>query len=108
MSSLSMTSSTSYSCRSPRWTRCQVFIVFAPPDARTDLRSRRLSDHDRWNLALVQRDEVWDELRMPHLLDSLTAAIPPLARSCLVGFDSKRWATDAHLSPKRTAPESRK
>lgn len=37
---------------------------------------RRLSSTDRWNLALVQRAEVWDELRMRHLLDSLLADYP--------------------------------
>lgn len=37
---------------------------------------RRLSKKDRWNLALVQRDEVWDAVRMMHLLDSLLAGYP--------------------------------
>ncbi|HET6300229.1 DUF262 domain-containing protein [Microbacterium sp.] len=41
-----------------------------------ELVTRRLSQTDRWNLALVQRDEVWDELRMRHLLDSLLADYP--------------------------------
>jgi hypothetical protein len=41
-----------------------------------DLVTRRLDDADRWNLALVQRDEVWDEVRMRHLLDSLLAGYP--------------------------------
>lgn len=42
----------------------------------SDLVNRRLSDDDRWNLALVQRDEVWSELRMRHLVDSLLAGYP--------------------------------
>lgn len=41
-----------------------------------ELVTRRLSTTDRWNLALVQRAEVWDELRMRHLLDSLLADYP--------------------------------
>src|SRR3954468_10577478 len=31
---------------------------------------------DRWHLALVQRDEVWDVERMSRLLDSLLAGYP--------------------------------
>jgi hypothetical protein len=31
---------------------------------------------DRWHLALVQRDEVWDAERMGRLLDSLLAGYP--------------------------------
>ena len=31
---------------------------------------------DPWNLALVQRAEVWDQVRMRHLLDSLLAGYP--------------------------------
>ena len=42
----------------------------------SELVTRRLHDKDRWNLALVQRAEVWDELRMRHLLDSLLADYP--------------------------------
>lgn len=38
--------------------------------------NQRLNDSERWNLALVQRDEVWDEVRMRHLLDSLLAGYP--------------------------------
>lgn len=41
-----------------------------------ELVTRRLHETDRWNLALVQRAEVWDELRMRHLLDSLLADYP--------------------------------
>jgi hypothetical protein len=41
-----------------------------------DLVRGRLSDTDRWNLATVQRDEVWDEVRMRHLLDSLLTGYP--------------------------------
>lgn len=41
-----------------------------------DLVNQRLSADDRWNLALVQRDEVWGELRMRHLVDSLLAGYP--------------------------------
>jgi hypothetical protein len=40
---------------------------------------------DRWHLALVQRDEVWDVERMGRLLDSLLAGYPvgalPLCRT---------------------------
>jgi hypothetical protein len=35
----------------------------------------RMGD-DRWQLALVQRDEVWDVERMGRLLDSLLAGYP--------------------------------
>ncbi|WP_298040580.1 DUF262 domain-containing protein [uncultured Microbacterium sp.] len=42
----------------------------------SELVRRRVSDTDRWNLALVQRDEVWDSVRMMHLLDSLLAGYP--------------------------------
>lgn len=38
--------------------------------------NQRLNEADRWNLATVQRDEVWDEVRMRHLLDSLLAGYP--------------------------------
>ncbi|KAA6435956.1 DUF262 domain-containing protein [Agrococcus sediminis] len=41
-----------------------------------ELVEQRSSPTDRWNLALVQRAEVWDELRMRHLLDSLLADYP--------------------------------
>ena len=41
-----------------------------------ELVGHRLHENDRWNLALVQRDEVWDEVRMRHLLDSLLAGYP--------------------------------
>ncbi|WP_170955395.1 DUF262 domain-containing protein [Ornithinimicrobium cerasi] len=41
-----------------------------------DLVRQRLSTTDRLNLALVQRAEVWDEVRMRHLLDSLLAGYP--------------------------------
>lgn len=41
-----------------------------------ELVGHRLNDDDRWNLALVQRDEVWDQVRMRHLLDSLLADYP--------------------------------
>lgn len=42
-----------------------------------DLVRRREGDGPgSWNLALVQRDEVWNHLRMRHLLDSLLADYP--------------------------------
>lgn len=42
-----------------------------------DLVRRRTGDAaPSWNLALVQRDEVWDQVRMRHLLDSLLAGYP--------------------------------
>lgn len=51
--------------------------VQAPLSASVgELVQQRLSERDRWNLALVQRAEVWDELRMRHLLDSLLADYP--------------------------------
>jgi hypothetical protein len=34
------------------------------------VRRRRGDDPDLWPLALVQRNEVWDQVRMRHLLDS--------------------------------------
>lgn len=42
-----------------------------------DLVRRRLGlDGDPWNLALVQRAEVWEQVRMRHLFDSLMAGYP--------------------------------
>ena len=42
-----------------------------------DLVRRRIgADVDRWHLALVQRAEVWDHVRMRYLLDSLLAGYP--------------------------------
>lgn len=41
-----------------------------------ELVRHRLSATGRWNLALVQRAEVWDEARMRHLLDSLLTGYP--------------------------------
>ena len=38
--------------------------------------NHRLGDSNRWNLALVQRDEVWDDVRMRQLADSLLAGYP--------------------------------
>lgn len=40
------------------------------------VRRRLGADGDPWNLALVQRAEVWDQVRMRHLLDSLLAGYP--------------------------------
>ncbi|GAA1771857.1 DUF262 domain-containing protein [Nostocoides vanveenii] len=40
------------------------------------LRRREGNGPGSWNLALVQRDEVWDHVRMRHLLDSLLAGYP--------------------------------
>lgn len=78
-----------------------------PPQAVSvkELVHRRLSDNDGWHLALVQRDEVWDEVRMRHLLDSLLAGYPIGAillsrareggRELVVGDDGKRTDTAA-------------
>jgi Protein of unknown function DUF262 len=41
-----------------------------------DLVRRRLDPDDPWELALVQRHLVWDEVRMARLLDSLLAGYP--------------------------------
>lgn len=42
-----------------------------------DLVRRRVGwDADTWDLALVQRSETWDQVRMRHLLDSLLAGYP--------------------------------
>lgn len=42
-----------------------------------DLVRRRMGrDADTWDLALVQRSETWDQVRMRHLLDSLLAGYP--------------------------------
>ncbi|WP_104130429.1 DUF262 domain-containing protein [Cryobacterium sp. N21] len=41
-----------------------------------DLVLQKLNLDDRWNLALVQRAEVWDQVRMRHLLDSMLAGYP--------------------------------
>lgn len=55
-----------------------------------ELVNRRLSEEDRWNLAMVQRDEVWDEVRMRHLLDSLLVGYPIGALLlCRVRTDSR-------------------
>lgn len=40
------------------------------------VRRRMGADEDRWDLALVQRGETWDQLRMRYLLDSLLARYP--------------------------------
>jgi len=40
------------------------------------VRRRRGDDPDVWHLALVQRDEVWDQVRMRYLLDSLLEGYP--------------------------------
>lgn len=70
-----------------------------------ELVRRRLSPTDRWNLALVQRAEVWDELRMRHLLDSLLADYPigaillstvrEQSRELVIQPDGKRSESDA-------------
>jgi len=41
-----------------------------------DLIQKRFDSHDPWRLALVQRHQVWDEVRMARLLDSLIAGYP--------------------------------
>jgi hypothetical protein len=42
-----------------------------------DLVRRRCGDDpDTWHLALVQRDQVWDQIRMRYLLDSLLEGYP--------------------------------
>ncbi|WP_394278460.1 DUF262 domain-containing protein [Microbacterium sp.] len=71
-----------------------------------ELVARRQSSADRWNLALVQRAEVWDELRMRHLLDSLLADYPIGAillssvreptRELVVQADGSRAESDAN------------
>jgi hypothetical protein len=43
---------------------------------RNLVRRRRGDDQDTWHLALVQRDQVWDQLRMRCLLDSLLEGYP--------------------------------
>ena len=40
------------------------------------VRRRRGDDQDMWHLALVQRDQVWDQVRMRYLLDSLLEGYP--------------------------------
>lgn len=77
----------------------------APIASVADLVESRLSTENRWNLALVQRAEVWDELRMRHLLDSLLAGYPIGAillgrtaapsRELVVQADGSRVDTDA-------------
>lgn len=71
--------------------------------------NHRLGDSNRWNLALVQRDEVWDEVRMRQLVDSLLAGYPigsillsrlsadalDQAREIAIGTDHQRIARDA-------------
>ena len=81
-----------------------------PHDARSDysvgelLRNRM--GGDRWHLALVQRDEVWDVERMGRLLDSLLAGYPVgallLCRTDRVA--SKVIDRDEHDEPVREAP----
>ena len=62
---------------------------------------------DRWHLALVQRDEVWDVERMKRLLDSLLAGYPVgallLCRTDEVA--SKVIDRDAAEETVREAPE---
>ncbi len=71
--------------------------------------NHRLGDSNRWNLALVQRDEVWDDVRMRQLADSLLAGYPigsillsqlnadsvDQAREIAAGPDQSRTARDA-------------
>ncbi len=40
------------------------------------VRRRMGVERDPWDLALVQRNEAWDQVRMRHLLDSLLAGYP--------------------------------
>src|SRR5688572_33504814 len=43
---------------------------------RDIVRRRTGADPDAWRLALVQRDKVWDHVRMRYLLDSLLNGYP--------------------------------
>lgn len=51
-------------------------IALSPVVSVKDLVEQCFDPVDRWNLALVQRDRVWDELHTRHLLDSLIAGYP--------------------------------
>src|SRR5262245_52082744 len=60
---------------------------------------------DRWHLALVQRDEVWDVERMKRLLDSLLAGYPVGALLlCRTRGASKVIDRDEDEDTVRTAP----
>lgn len=48
----------------------------APIVSVKDLVRHRLDDADRWQLQLVQRDVVWDQVRVRQLLDSLLRGYP--------------------------------
>jgi hypothetical protein len=48
----------------------------SPVSVRELVRRRLGKEFDSWDLALVQRAEVWDQVRMRHLLDSLLAGYP--------------------------------
>lgn len=54
----------------------QAVTPSAAESARNLVRSRLGEDEYTWNLALVQRDEVLDQVRMRQLLDSLLAGYP--------------------------------
>lgn len=51
-------------------------IASGAVSVRELVRRRMGVDSDPWRLALVQRDEKWDQVRMRHLLDSLLAGYP--------------------------------
>lgn len=73
-----------------------------------DLVRRRLSDSDRWNLALVQRDAKWTEERMRHLVDSLLRGYPIGAiLLCRVKADSREIrVVDGVRNEQAAAPHS--
>ena len=50
--------------------------VSKPLSVRDIVRQRTGADPDTWRLALVQRDKVWDDVRMRYLLDSLLNGYP--------------------------------
>ena len=59
------------------------------------VRRRVGRDADTWDLALVQRAETWDQVRMRHLLDSLLAGYPIGAiLLCRVRKESKTIRVD--------------
>lgn len=71
--------------------------------ARDVVRRRCGADPDVWHLALVQRNEVWDQVRMRYLLDSLLENYPigsllvckVSGKSHVVRVDADRTITEA-------------
>ena len=79
----------------------------SPVSVRELVRRRMGVESDPWDLALVQRAEVWDQVRMRRLLDSLLAGYPIGAiLLCRVAEGSqrdprRRWGYAQVIEPER-------